>query len=106
MYSIDCYIRTNNQGIRTAVTAILPDKNDPRVNIYDYRLKEDVDEEGVGFLHAMIRFDLKSDRDSILNSIKGLNGVINACEDGSFVRPHICGGDDEPCVIEDGGVYK
>lgn len=106
MYSIDVYIRTNNPGVRNAVKALLPTEDDPKVNPYDYRWNEGADEEGIETLNSMIRFNLKDDRDDLLNSIKGLNGVINACEPGSFVRPHLCHGDDAPCTIEDGGVYK
>lgn len=107
MYSIDIYIRTNNQGIRNAVKAILPHENDPRVNPYQYTLDEEFEDiDGVMVLNAMIRFDLETDRDEVLNSAKGLNGVINACEKGSHVRPHKCNGDDAPCVIQEGGVYK
>jgi len=106
MYSIDVYIRTDNQGIRNAVKAILPGESDPRVNVYDYRWSEGKDEFGVEVLNIMIRFDLKDDRDSILNSLRGLEGVINACDEGSYIRPHLCGGNNEPCIIEEGGVYK
>lgn len=106
MYSIDVYIRTNNQGLRTAVKNILPRKEDPKVNPYEYRWNEGKDEWGIETLNIMIRFDSKDDRDDLLNSLKGLNGVINACESGSYVRPHLCGGDAVPCTIEDGGVFK
>jgi hypothetical protein len=106
MYSIDVCIKTNKPGIRTTVRAILLDKNDPKVNPYDYQLSEGLDEFGIMVLKAMIRFDSKDDRDEVLINAKGIEGVINACEDGSYVRPHLCGGDDAPCTIEEGGIYK
>lgn len=106
MYSIDCLITTDNDGIRNAVNQLLPTVNDPKVNIYDYQNKEGVNSDGVAFLMCKIRFNVKSDRDGILNSIKGLTGVVNACDMPSYVRPHVCGGDSVPCTIEDGGIYK
>jgi hypothetical protein len=107
MWSIGIQITTDNEGIRTAVKNLIPAEDDPKVNTYDYRYDpDDAAEDGTKQIRCEIRFDVKADRDDVLNSLKGLAGVINACETPSYVRPHLCNGDDAPCTIEEGGVYK
>ena len=101
-YSLDCYIRTNNNGIRNAVKQLIPDKNDSRVWDGEYQCDE-IEDEGVTAFVCKVRFNLESDRASVVASVKGLAGVINACEDGSFVREHKCYHDEtptRPCVVE------
>lgn len=107
MLSIDFEIITDNDGLSNAFRAALPGIDDPRVNPYDYSVSPDgaVNEDGIKTLSGNIRFDLRSDRDAMLDNLVegrgGLVGIINACEVGSFVGWHECNGDDAPCVLED-----
>jgi hypothetical protein len=105
MWSLGCLITTNNQGTINAVKQILPSEGDPNVNIYDYYIDEGT-KDGFDYLRCEIRFDLKPHRDDVLASIKGLSGIINACESPSYVRPHKCNGDSSGCGPEEGGIYK
>jgi hypothetical protein len=102
-YSFDCYIRTNNDGIRNAVKQLIPDVNDSRVWGGEYVFAEGTDDEGTKVFNCQVRFNIESDRNSITASVKGLTGVINACEYGSFVREHRCFHDEippKPCEEE------
>lgn len=103
-YSLDCYIRTNNQGIRNAVKHLIPGIDDSRVwdGQYDFDEFEGI-EDGIMVFACMVRFNVEADRTSIVASVKGLAGIINACEIGSFVREHKCYHDEEEskrCEIE------
>lgn len=96
-YSLDCYIKTNNQGIRNAVKQLIPSIEDDRVWSGQYSYNETVDPfDGISIFSCSIRFNLEADRNGIINSIKGLAGVINSCEVGSFVREHKCYHDETP----------
>lgn len=94
-YSLDCYIKTNNQGIRNAVKQLVPSIEDSRVwnGQYDYK---ETEEEGVAVFSCMVRFNTKADRDGVTNSVRGLAGVIHNLESGSFVREHKCYHDETP----------
>ena len=85
LYSLDCYIRTNNDGIRNAVKQLIPSIDDSRVwdGEYDYNNGAN---EGIEIFNCSVRFYTEVDRDSITASVKGLAGVINACENGSYVQ--------------------
>lgn len=87
-YSLNCYIRTNNDGIRNAVKQLIPDINNPLVWDGEYDFNEFVDEDEISVFNCSVRFHTKADRDDITASVKGLAGVINACEGGSFVREY------------------
>lgn len=96
-YSLDCFIKTDNDGIRNAVKQLIPDVNDARVwnGEYVYSEFEDI-KDGIMVFNCIVRFHVKPDRDSITNSVKGLAGVINACEAGSSIREHKCYHDETP----------
>ena len=95
-YSLDCHIRTNNNGIRNAVKQLIPDIDDSRVWDGAYDFDDNEDAEGIMVFNCMMRFHTEADRNSVTTSVKGLAGVINACEDGSFVREHKCYHDETP----------
>lgn len=101
-YSLDCYIKTNNQGIRNAVKQLIPSIEDNRIWDGEYDYKE-YEEEEVSVFSCMVRFNVKADRNAIINSVRGLAGVIHSCEVGSFVREHKCYHDEtdaRPCEEE------
>lgn len=107
MWSIGIQITTDNPGIRTAVENLIPAEDDPNVNAYDYRYNPDgFAEDGTKQITCEIRFNVKEDRDNVMDGLKGLSGVITACDSPSYIRPHRCWGDVAPCTIEEGGVYK
>lgn len=96
-YSLDCYIKTDNQGIRNAVKQLIPSIEDGRVWDGQYNCEEDVDTfDGIAFLSCSVRFNLEVDRNGITNSVRGLAGVIHSCEVGSYVREHKCYHDETP----------
>ena len=96
-YSLDCHIKTNNAGLRNAVKQVLPSIDDTRVwgGAYDFSEFEDPFD-GVIIFSCSIRFHLEADRRGVTNSVKGLTGIIQACEDGSYVREHKCYHDETP----------
>lgn len=95
-YSLDCYIRTNNSGLRNAVKQLIPIISDPRIWDGEYDYIEIPDEEGVIVFQCLVRFNVESERNAVTASVKGLAGIINACELGSFVREHKCYHDENP----------
>jgi hypothetical protein len=96
-YSLDCYIKTDNNGIRNAVMQLIPSIDDLRVWDGEYSFGNCSDpDDGINIFSCMIRFNTESDRASVVSSVKGLAGVINACEEGSFVREHKCYHDETP----------
>jgi hypothetical protein len=98
-YSLDCYIKTNNEGIRNAIKQILPSIDDARVWAAQYEFNEAEDPfDAIMIFSCSIRFHLKSDRDGFTNSVKGLAGIIQTCENGSFVREHKCYHDEIPSL--------
>jgi len=101
-YSLDCYIKTNNQGIRNAVKQLIPSIGDNRIWNGEY-IYEEFEDAGTMVFSCMVRFNLKANRDGIASSVKGLASVINSCEDGSFVRKLKCYHDETParrCELE------
>lgn len=96
-YSLDCHIKTDNGGLRNAIKQVLPSIDDPRVWDGQYDFSEFDDPfNGVTVFSCSIRFHLKADRNGITNSVKGLDGIIQACENGSFIREHKCYHDENP----------
>jgi len=98
-YSLDCHIKTDNAGLRNAVKQVIPSIEDSRVwdGSYTFDEFEDpFDLEGTMVFSCSVRFHLEADRNGITNSVKGLDGIIQACEDGSFVREHKCYHDETP----------
>lgn len=95
-YSLDCHIITNNSGIRNAVKQLIPSINDPRVWGGEYKFKEDLNEDGIMVFHCMVRLYTEDDRNGVLSSVKGLTGIIHACEKGSVVKGHKCFHDETP----------
>ena len=83
-YSISININSNNQGILTAVKNVIPLGDDPIVVEGGCNFHS-----GDNFFTADIQFKEKVDRDDVLQTIKGLNGVIHACLSGSEVIGYI-----------------
>ena len=103
IYSIKVHIHSNNQGILNAVKNIIPAKDDPIVNLEYYNIQEGSAEPFMdcSFFMSDIQFNEKVDRDVALQSIKGLNGIINACLSGSKVIGYIHKHDEGlPCEQE------
>lgn len=88
-YSFQCYIKTDNDGIRNAVQQLIPDRDDSRIWDVQYSCVDTVDEDGKVFI-CNINFHMESDRNGITTSVKGLTGVINACNRGSYVKEYKC----------------
>lgn len=95
-YSLDCHIKTDNSGIRNAVKQLIPDIDDSRVWNGEYSFNEGAGIDGIQVFNCAVRFNVKADRDAVANSVKGLAGILNACEVGSFVREHRCYHDEVP----------
>lgn len=83
--SIQAYIKTANDGRRNAVMQVLPNADDSRIWNVGYVLIDTVDEDGK-VLVINISFNVESDRNGVYNSMKGLEGIIQGCEFGSFIR--------------------
>ena len=99
-YSIKVHINSDNQGILTAVKNVIPTTDDPIVAPNGLNIQEG-DFFGVGYFMADIQFNKALDRDEVLQTIKGLEGVINGCLSGSkvvgYIKKH---GEGLPCEIE------
>jgi hypothetical protein len=84
LYALSCQIITSNDNIRKAVAQLIPDISDPRISDLGYQ-KGDIVFGNVNIFKSDIKLQLESDRDDITASVKGLAGVINSCETGSFI---------------------
>lgn len=88
--SIKIHINSNNQGILNAVKNIIPAIDDPIVNPKYYNIQEGIlSPFDFQFFMADIQFNDEIDRDAILQSIKGLDGVIHSCLPGSEIIGYI-----------------
>ena len=102
-YSLGLYIVTNNTGKLIAVRNLLPLKEDGRIWPDEYKLVEGKTDEDNDYLLAEIRFNTIEERAGILNSVKGIEGVLHQCLAGSFIRQHKCYHDEEDskkCEVE------
>jgi hypothetical protein len=113
IYEIQGVIITDNTGIRNAVTTILPSESDPKFRGglgAAYEFFDGINEDGFKQIAFRYVYELKTDREALLNNLKGLSGIINACEDGSFVTPvgnkHDTNPPSGPCDIQAGGISK
>lgn len=95
-YSLDCHIITNNNGIRNAVKQLIPSIDDSRIWGEEYEYYEKPNEDGVMIFSCRIRFHIKTERSAITSSVHGLQGILMACENESFVREHKCFHDETP----------
>lgn len=86
-YSLNCYIKTDNDGIRNAAKQLIPDVSDGRVSNLEYRFDDGISSiDGIKYFICRVLFSLESDRNGIYNSVKALPPIINICEIGSYVR--------------------
>jgi hypothetical protein len=104
-YELQIRAKTNNSGIRTAVKAQLPSEGDPRfataqLDLYSFRDGVD-DADGIKVIEARYLYTLESDATALLNSLKGLAGVINSCEDGSYITPFKNNHLENPSIISE-----
>lgn len=112
IYEIQGRIKTDNTGLRTAVLNLLPSSDDPQFHGglgADYTFDDGVDEDGTKVISFRYIYTLETERESLLSSLKGLSGMINACEEGSFIKPIGCNHDTNPptsCEVQVGGVNK
>lgn len=99
-YSLRIHINSNNQGLLNAVKNVIPDVDNPIVVDGGYNIQEgSIDD--INYFMADIQFKEMIDRDIILQSIKGLNGVIHSCLSGSKVLGYIKNHEEGlPCEIE------
>ena len=89
-YSIKIHINSDNQGILNAVKNVIPSIDDPIVEPEGHNIQEGIlSPFDFQFFMANIQFKEKVDRDAVLQTIKGLNGIINACLPGSKVIGYI-----------------
>jgi hypothetical protein len=84
-YSIQAYIKTSIQGLGNAVKQLIPSPDDSRIWDTGYACVDTVDEGGPVFI-INISFHVESDRHGVYDSIKALDGVIQGCDIGSYVR--------------------
>lgn len=101
MYSIDGNIEYKVKGTGVAISNLLPNKNDPRLDgDFEYSNPDDKNEDGNYELSFMIRFKLtsKADRDSLFANLKALDELFDHCEDGSWIGYHTCGNYDNPPI--------
>lgn len=95
IYSIKIHINSNNQGLINAVKNIIPSIDDPIVNPIKYNIKEGIlSPFDFNFFMADIQFNDRVNRDIVLQNIKGLTGIIDACLSGSKVIGYIHKHDD------------
>lgn len=88
--AIKIHINSNNPGLINAVKNVIPAKDDPIVNPESYNTREGIlSPFDYNFFMADIQFVNEVERDTVLNSIRGLNGIINACLPGSQVVGYI-----------------
>ena len=87
-YSIKVHINSDNQGILNAVKNVIPSIDDPVIATDGLNIQEG-DILGVNYFMADIQFNEEVDRDIALQSIKGLDGIINGCLSGSKVIGYI-----------------
>jgi hypothetical protein len=86
-YSIQACIKTSNQGRRNAVKQLIPSPDDSRIWDIGYTCVDTVDEDGeVLIINAS--FHIKSERDGVVASMNGLDGVIQGCDFGSYIRKY------------------
>lgn len=87
-FSLDVEIYTDNNGIRNAVSQLLPEENDPRLSKYDFGHQF---EEASGFMVIACRIDFidEVECDEMFESIHGIAGIINTCEPCSFIQNRI-----------------
>jgi len=89
-YSIKVHINSNDQGVLNAIKNVIPAADDPIVDPQEYNIQEGIlSPFDYNFFLAHIQFKEEIDRDTILDSIKGLNGIIHACLPGSQVIGYI-----------------
>lgn len=89
VYCVMVNAKTSNGGLKTAIEAVLVAKAHASVWPGDYvvnRWTDFMEEEG---LSIVIRFHAKASRDAQSVAIKGVAGVLTACDDGSFLREYI-----------------
>ena len=101
-YSIQCYIKVDNNGVVNAVKQLIPAADDPRIWDVEYR-SFDTTEGAFDIYWCNINFHIKDERDEVANAIKGLVGVINSCEEHSHITTYKCFHDENPpspCEIE------
>lgn len=84
IYSLQCYIITNNNGIRSVFKGAVPRRDDSRIHHAGY-VNADSMLGDTKILHCNIGFNAESDRDEITILIKKLAGIIHSCEKGSKI---------------------
>jgi hypothetical protein len=96
------HINSDNQGILNAVKNVIPSVDDPIVNSENYNIQEGIlSPFEYNFFMADIQFNEEVERDTALQSIKGLDGIINACLSESKVIGYIHNHDEGlPCEQE------
>ena len=102
-YSLGLHIVLNNTGKLAAVKNLLPLKEDNNVWPDEYKLVEGKDDDDNDYLLVEIRFNNIEERSGVLNSIKGIEGILHQCLPGSFIRQHKCYHDEEDsrkCEVE------
>lgn len=96
-YSLLCVIKTDNNGRRNAVQQVLPDIDDSRIWNVEYENVDTVDhDDGIKVLIINISFHVESDRNGVFNSVKGIEGIIQGCEFGSYMKEIKCYHDETP----------
>lgn len=108
LYSLDLHIINNKYGILNAIKNLLPNNTDSRVWPNQYTLNESVTDNGDKYISVSIRFYDINERSGVLNSVKGVQGVLRQCLSGSYIRTHLCShkwneenpSDQKECEIE------
>ena len=88
--AIKIHINSDNQGLLNAVKNVIPAINSPIVDPEGYNIQEGIlIPFDFSFFMADIQFKEEIDRDTVLQNIKGLNGIINGCLSGSKIVGYI-----------------
>lgn len=88
--AIKIHINSKNQGLLNAVKNLISAIDDSIIDSDNYNIQEGIlSPFDYNFFMADIQFIDEVDRDTVLDSIKGLNGIINACLPGSQVIGYI-----------------
>lgn len=91
LYSLDLYIKTDSEVISAAIGEKVADKLDNQVWEIEYKKEIGVNEAGLHYIAAEVRFKNKSDRQIAFNWIRSKKDqVIDLLHDDSYLRLHDC----------------
>ncbi len=102
-YSLDLFLKAETKEILDQAISNLPPSTDSAVWEVQYDLASaffsEIENSWVAL--AMVRFYQEPDRDSYFDLVSNLQGVLDTCLPGSYLRKHLCFNKEEmPCEVE------